>query len=261
MEVIRTGCIYFCAASAVLAQTFTPLSNLSQATGGDYIVIAADHELAEGFTTGSASTLLASVTISLAGSETDIHGNEPGPLGLYLYTDNGGAPGSSVAALVNSNGVTTPVNAGQYAYVPGPTPVTLQTNTTYWIVTDASTSGPEAGYLWSETPSANLDAGSSWRLGASEYNPGSGWTAGSGYHYLFSVGVINTNVPSLAISQPILLTYTNVGVPYALQQNSDLGTTNWATVTNVLFTDTISNQVIFVLPPGSPKMFYRLEYP
>jgi len=65
--------------------------------------------------------------------------------------------------------------------------------------------------------------------------------------------------PPLSISQPILLTYTNNGFSYVLQQNANLIPTNWITVTNVVLSGTISNQTIFILPRNSPQMFYRLQ--
>lgn len=46
---------------------------------------------------------------------------------------------------------------------------------------------------------------------------------------------------------------------YLLQQNADLATTNWTTVTNLPSTDNQQNQV--VLPAGSRSMFYRLILP
>ena len=46
---------------------------------------------------------------------------------------------------------------------------------------------------------------------------------------------------------------------FVLQQNSDLTTTNWTTVTNVPAMVNGQNQV--TLPPGSSNQFYRLEYP
>jgi hypothetical protein len=46
---------------------------------------------------------------------------------------------------------------------------------------------------------------------------------------------------------------------FGLQQNSDLITTNWATVTNAPVVTNGQNQVI--LPPHSGDQFYRLEYP
>ncbi|HLX95255.1 MAG TPA: hypothetical protein VKU37_05880 [Verrucomicrobiae bacterium] len=46
---------------------------------------------------------------------------------------------------------------------------------------------------------------------------------------------------------------------FVLQQNSDLATTNWTTVTNVPALVNGQNQV--TLPPGSSNQFFRLVYP
>jgi hypothetical protein len=246
----------------VLAQAYTPISNLGQATHGNYSGVGSGSEGAESFTTGPVAVLLSSVSLALEGSSQGVDGNEPGPLNVSLYADGGGVPGTNVIALVNSNGISTPLSGGVYTYVPSSSSAVLQPNTVYWLMADSSASIDEAYYWWSGTPETSLDAGSTWTLGSGDgFNTESGWYVLSVFHFSFSVSVINPNLPSLAISQPILLTYTNVGVPYTLQETTNLATTNWVPVTNTLFTDTISNQVIFILPAGAPQIYYRLHYP
>jgi hypothetical protein len=245
----------------VLAQAYTPISNLGQATHGNYFDVGSGTSGAEAFTTGPSAVLLASVSLTLSGLDQGVDGNAPGPLNVSLYADGGGVPGTNVIALVNSNGISSPSSGGYYTYVPASLPATLLPHTVYWLLADSSASIDQAGYRWSGTPETSLDAGSTWTMGTSGFSIGNGWSPLSLFHFLFSVSVINPNLPSLAISQPILLSYTNVGVPYTLQETTNLAATNWVPVTNTLFTDTISNQVIFILPPGAPQIYYRLHYP
>lgn len=80
-------------------------------------------------------------------------------------------------------------------------------------------------------------------------------------YLLFSLTVLSTNLPPLAIAQPIVLTYTNVNYSYVLQQNTDLTTTNWVAVTNAALSGVLGHQVVFVLPPSAPRLFYRLSGP
>jgi hypothetical protein len=65
--------------------------------------------------------------------------------------------------------------------------------------------------------------------------------------------------PTLSISQPIVLTYTNNGFYYLLQENTNLSSTNWITITNTILNGTIGNQTIFILPRNTPQMFFRLQ--
>lgn len=262
MEVIRFCCVYFLAASVALAQAYTPISNLGQATHGNYSSVGSGSDGGESFTTGPSVVQLSSVSLALAGLDEGSSSNEPGPLNVSLYVDSGGVPGTNAIPLLNSNGISSPSSGGIYTYVPASLPAALLPNTVYWVVANSSASIDGADYRWSGTPETSLDAGSTWTLGSGDgFNPELGWYVLSLFHFSFSVNVINPNLPALAISQPILLTYTNVGVPYTLQESTNLAATNWVPVTNTLFTDTISNQVIFILPPGAPQIYYRLYYP
>jgi hypothetical protein len=244
----------FCAATAALAQ-LTPISNLNQPTGGSYTVVNSGQSIAVSFTTGSEPTTLTGVAIGLAGQTFEFSGDVPGPLNLSLNADASGSPGSLVTVL---DGDSSPTNAAVYSYVPD-TQTMLAPATTYWIVASSVTSINETGYLWSETASSALDGGSTWSLGHVDYFNGT-WNTGSD-HVLFSVSAASTNPPPVAISKPIVLTYTNTGVAYALQQNADLSTTNWVTVTNALLSGVLGNQGVFILPPSARQMYFRLSSP
>jgi hypothetical protein len=76
--------------------------------------------------------------------------------------------------------------------------------------------------------------------------------------------IFEVTLPPAALS--ITLSGTNLLVAwpsppgsFGLQQNSDLTTTNWATVTNTPVVTNGQNQVI--LPAESSNQFYRLQYP
>jgi hypothetical protein len=57
----------------------------------------------------------------------------------------------------------------------------------------------------------------------------------------------------------LLLSWPSPPGNFVLQQNSDLTTTNWMTVTNLSTITDFQNQVI--LPPAAGSQFYRLKYP
>ena len=243
---------FFCAAAVGLAQTnFTPISNLNQSSA-ETIGIWNTQTLAVSFTTGNAATFLSAVSVSLANGG----GGGVGHFNLSLYSDANGSPSSSLTTLGGNN---TPTGAGIYTYT-NASSLSLSTNTTYWIVASSLDSPNTAAYEWNLTFNPALDAGSFWALGVTKYNSGSGWnSAGAGVYQQFSVTVTNPIPPTTSISQPIVLTYQDSGFPFVLQQNSDLATTNWITVTNAILSGVISNQTVFILPPNARQMFYRLQ--
>ena len=57
----------------------------------------------------------------------------------------------------------------------------------------------------------------------------------------------------------VLLAWPASTITFSLQQNSDLGTTNWIAVTNSVTVLSNGNQV--VLSPLGTNAFYRLKYP
>jgi hypothetical protein len=57
----------------------------------------------------------------------------------------------------------------------------------------------------------------------------------------------------------LVLSWPSPPGDFVLQQNSDLTTTNWLTVTNAPVITNFQNQVI--LPTATGNQFYRLEYP
>lgn len=119
------------------------VSNLSQSSDDTYI---ADYEgpEAQGFTTDNATYQLDSVTIDVVAVE-DSSGN----LTLRIFSDNSGLPGSMVPnGLLSGPGNPSP---GLNTYTASG--ITLQPNTTYWIV--AQVSSGSGAYVLSFTDSTS----------------------------------------------------------------------------------------------------------
>ena len=255
MKYIGIGFLGFCVVTSTLAQTqVTPISNLNQYNAGSAKVGfngMNDVTWAVPFTTGgspdNSTMMLSSVSILM----NDSGWIDSEPFNLSLCADAGGTPGTS---LVTLSGETCPTNTAIYTYT-NASPFAFSTNTTYWLV--ASCPGATNSiYLWGDT-GANLDSGSFWAIGQPEYNLGDGWNAYNIYPQ-FSITVV-VPTPALSISRPVVVTYPASGIPFVLQQNSDLSTSNWTDVTNAILTGVISNQNVFILPSTAPQMFFRLS--
>ncbi|HVV70252.1 MAG TPA: choice-of-anchor R domain-containing protein [Verrucomicrobiae bacterium] len=230
---------------------FTPIGNLNQTFGED-IAVWSGLSQAASFKTGDTSAWLFSISVAMDSR----HQFAPGNFNLAIYSDAGGSPGSSLATL---SGNDVPYIPRLYTYT-NATPLVLSSNTTYWVVASSPTTS-SAAYQWGLTFSSNLDSGSIWTMGAGDLNQGSGWEPiGNGYFPQFSVTVTNPQPPALSISQPIVLTFPTNGFQFVLQENSNLSTTNWTAVTNVILSGVISNQTVFIVPSAG-QMFFRLSSP
>jgi hypothetical protein len=249
MKFIGITCAVFCMAMGMLAQTtFTPISNFNQFNQSPQANgVYSGGSLAASFTTGVAATSLSSVSIYMLGL------GGPGTFNLSLYSDASGLPGSNLASLSGNNN---PASTGIYTYT-NASSLVLSTNTTYWIVASSPNTLNKA-YFWLAALNSALDSGSFWTSGSGAVNTGGGWTSNPGSYQLFSVSVANPQPPAISISQPIVLTFPATGFPFVLQQNSNLSTTNWVAVTNAILDGVISNQTVFLVPPSSGQMFYRL---
>lgn len=150
--------------------------------------IAPNRWLAGSFTTDaySSSYQLASVTVNLY----DVSGTPTG-FSLRLFSDNSGAPGTSLETLSGNNNPTT---TGNYSYTSSGT--TLNSNSTYWIVASAATGAYDPGsdfYYWgaSDTNNQTTTGGPTWLIGdvvSYSTNSGSSWvTSSSTYDLKFSV--------------------------------------------------------------------------
>ena len=258
MKIIFIVGIQVAAAVAWAQTTFTPISSLNQPSGPYYSAVDASQSVGVAFTTGSAATSLASVSVKLGGADLGTGGGTLGTFSLALYSDAGGLPGSSVATL---SGNAAPPYAGVYTFT-NASPVVLGATTTYWVV--ASTSGGTGSgsfYRWSSSAGATFDAGSIWTGGGAAETQGGVWYSGSG-PTLFSVTVARPEPPAVSLFQPLVLTYPATGFPFVLQQNADLNTTNWVTVTNAIqLNPANTNQVVFLVPSAGQRLFYRLSLP
>jgi hypothetical protein len=251
MRVISILCPLFCALAAQAQTNFIPVSNLNQPTA-EHNGVWNTESLAAPFTTGNTAASLSVVSVSLASAN-----GSGGHFNLSLYSDAGGSPGSSLAAL---SGNDSPTSAGTYTYT-NTSPLVLSADTTYWIVASSPDATGATAFQWNLTFSAALDAGSMWTTGGGKYNSGGGWnSSGGGVYQQFSVTVANPVPPALAIFQPVALTFPATGFPFVLQQNSDLATTNWVNATNAIQIASVNtNQIVFLVPPNGGQMFYRLN--
>jgi hypothetical protein len=242
---------------------YTPFSNLGQVPDdvsqiGDGVVLGVS------FTTESTPNFLVSVSARLDAFGQNMGDGTVGPFIMSLCSDAGGSPGGTLATL---SGSSYPIARGIYTYT-NLSALTLSANTTYWLVASSPGSVQDPFYEWASTPSTNLDSGSFWPLGVSEYDYG-GWNINSGEYFQFSITVATTNLPALAISQPVVLTYTTIpGVPFILQESPVLPGTNWVTATNAIQMAAVNtnevvftNQTVFIVPPTGQRMYFRLSTP
>jgi hypothetical protein len=157
------------------------------------------------------------------------------------------------------SGNSAPASAGVYTFT-NTNALTLSSNTAYWIVASSPGSTGATAYQWYITFSSGLDAGSFWTLGTAKNNSGTSWSSsGAGVYQQFSVTVNNPTPPIINISQPIVLTYPQTEFPFIVQQTTNLGSSNWVTVTNAILNGVLENQNVVILPPNAQQMFYRLE--
>jgi hypothetical protein len=251
-RVLKALLIYFSQILFVtigLAQaTYIPFSNVNQVPAGNNGVWNAQ-TLAASFNTGSVTSYLASVSLGMK-SANGIGGH----FSVSIYNDTGSSPGN---LLVTLSGNSTPTTTGLYIYT-NSSVLALSANSTYWIVASSADAVGTNAFEWFYT-FTGPDAGSFWTTGISKYNSGSGWNA-SGVIQMFSVTVTNPIPPEISLFQPLILTYPNPGFPLVLQQNTNLATTNWVAVTNVIQLKTVdTNQAVFIVQPNGQQMFYRLH--
>jgi hypothetical protein len=253
--IVASLCVFLCAVTAALAQVITPISNLNHSTDNVASIYGSVQEAAS-FTTGNTSNLLLSASISLGGLLPGFGGGTVGQFNLSLYSDASGSPGNNLATL---SGNSYPTNAGVYAYTGSHY---LAPNTTYWLVASSPQTSLALSYEWNATDSTSLDSGSVWTLGTSKSYSG-GWTIlnDGGNLYLKSSVTVTTNIqPTISIFQPMVLTYTNSGLSFVLQQNSNLATTNWVNAANAIQISTVNtNQAVFIVPQSGGQIFYRLN--
>jgi hypothetical protein len=250
---ILLGCMVGWVATAALAQTnFAVLANLDQTNGG-YLGVGTNQSVAVSFTTGYLTSTNIAVSILLDSAST----SSGGTFEISLCSDVAGVPGNSLAAL---SGNSQPFGGGVYSYT-NTSPVNLLANTHYWVVAASPNTPMTSSYSWDFTLSTNSDAGSIWTLGSSEaVDNGEKWRVQS-LELQFSVA---TGAPTtdLAIFQPIILTFTNGGFPFVLQQSTNVNSTNWAPAASAIQLSTInSNFSVFIVPPAGQKMFYRASAP
>lgn len=140
------------------------VSNLENAWGSAYDIGSSgstldDSPVANSFTTGAGGGWnLNSVTLNLGVSE----GTPSGDLSVYLASDSSGLPGTTLVNFVVNNPTGSPAD---YIYIPE-TALTLNANTTYWIVVSADLAD---NYMWSYTSDTAETGLSGWSIGETSY--------------------------------------------------------------------------------------------
>lgn len=130
-----------------------------------------DSPVANSFTTGVGGGWdLNSVTLNLG---VFGEGTPSGDLNVYLASDSSGLPGTTLVNFAVNNPIPG-VSAADYTYSPE-TALTLNDNTTYWIVISANLAD---NYIWSYTLDTAETGLSGWSIGDTSYAGygASGWT-------------------------------------------------------------------------------------
>jgi hypothetical protein len=256
MKILFCACSFFCAMGMALAQTpvvaFSNLEGENPSQQG--LPVGGPYEIGGSFTTGNTGGDLTAVTVALKGLVAPSE-EAPGTFNLALYSDANGLPGANLGVVFSGTN-NYPTNAGTYTYM-STSRFACATNTPYWVVAFASP--PNVEYAWADSTNATYST-AGWSMNTyGALMEGSTWVSiGPGGYPSFSVTVTNLTQPSISILQAIVLVYPTPGFNFVPQQNSNLSTANWVNVTNAILSGTGSNQTIYILPPGSPKMFYRL---
>lgn len=264
MKIIIGCCICFCAVATALAQNaVTMLSNLgqsgnaSQSFGSSF---GTHMSAAVSFRTDNTPGLLTSVSLKMYGGFHPSGGLAS--CDVSLFNDSGGEPGSHLATL---SGNSFPLNAGNYTYT-NTSPVTLSSNTTYWVVASSPGSVNNAYYTLGLVTITNTDADSVWSLGANKGRIGSDPWFSSGLFGHMAVAAVPLP-PRIFIAAAmgvqtnhVILTYPVPAFPFELQQNSDLVPTGWTGPTNAVAI-TNNQSIVVTIPIVGQKMFFRLNRP
>ncbi|HVU07750.1 MAG TPA: choice-of-anchor R domain-containing protein [Verrucomicrobiae bacterium] len=247
MKTIGIGLVFILVAKAAFAQLLTTnISNLNQPFA-QFVEIDPNATAAFAFNTGNSSGYFQSLGLPVSSRFLPGMVKTTGTLVVSLCKDAGGQPGDTLGTLLpageNDSGVTA------IDLYTNSTTLGLATNTTYWIV--AQNSGSlNVAFLLNGIAASTLDAGSTWTLG--------GLVSTSGNYVQFDI--VTLSAPPISIFQPVVLTFTNFGYPYVLQQNTNLASTNWVNTTSAIQLSTVdTNQSVFIVPANAGQMFYRLS--
>ncbi|GAB4536591.1 MAG: hypothetical protein Tsb0014_24530 [Pleurocapsa sp.] len=180
-----TAIVLFSGVDAAQALEF--VSNFSEASGNDGVLLGSTFWEGSSFTTDSDSYTLNAATLSL---EEIIEGD----LFIRLYDDNGGQPGSILSELTTSADIDgSPYDL--YEFVPTFS-VGLDPNTTYWLIGGTTDS---SFYRWESATSGNETSSGSWTIDsqASSSNQGFAWSMNERNPNIFSIDatVVSAAVP------------------------------------------------------------------
>lgn len=184
------------------AQSTVYLSHLGSSADAIGADIGSDAWWAVSFVTGTAANGYSLDSMQLRTASVS---GSPSGFELFLYNDNGGDPGSSLAPLIGS----TPTSAGVYSFAASG--ITLSPSTVYWAVAtspDSSSSGNTA--YWALNSSAYI-SNDGWSLNtsymaySSEGGPNSYWTH-------VSPGGLSLAISASPVPEPQISTLTGLGL-------------------------------------------------
>jgi len=203
---------------------------------------------------------LTNVSVTALGCLDEIVSNQPGPMWVGLWAVDG--------TLLASNAVTTnSALISQVRYEPI-NPVLLLTNETYYLGAFSPSGGmvihayyPEdgPGYV-NMAPEIQLDMAVGSTNPSFSFpddmsnSPGSAILAPN---FKFQDGIAPPILNISLTSNDVLISWSATYTSLALQENSDLTTTNWMDVTNSVNVVGGENQVLMSSPAGNN--FYRLK--
>jgi hypothetical protein len=173
---------------AVSAYGQITVSNLAETDGG-MVNLQTASWYASSFTTDStaASYTLDSVSLIFASAN-----NTSGNFFVGLYSNNSGAPGSSLETL---SGTSNP-GSGTHSFTSVGT--TLNANTTYWIVGGVTSGLGDYRWFWTSSDSQSSTGGATWVIG----NDDAQYSSNSGSTWAPDGGVMKFSVTATAIPEP-----------------------------------------------------------
>lgn len=203
---------------------------------------------------------LTNVSVTALGCFEYVVTNENNPIVVGLWAADG-----TMLASANVTTNSTSISAARYEPID---PVLLSTNQTYYLGA-YSTSGmiinvfasTEGGFA-NMAPEIQLGQAVSSTNAALAF-PGmaiaSPDSAVLAPNFEFQDGTLPPVLNIAPAGSDVLISWSATYTGYALQENSDLNTTNWMTTTNSVVTVGGQNQVLITSPAGNN--FYRLQSP
>jgi hypothetical protein len=196
-NLIKVACGLTLLSTALTAPAQSLLSTLGSTPGNNWFTGSGGFTVAQEFTTGSLSELIASVSVAIgpissAGSDFTVS----------LYSDASGQPGTLLNQLA---GPTTPTSSAVNAYTASG--LTLTASTVYWLVFDNPASGSTVYVQNTDTGGSLVTTSSAgWSLGNTEIVP-----TGSKPYEIYPNAVPLFSIDASPVPEPAPLTLSALG--------------------------------------------------